>query len=362
MGDHGRERHRVLVLGADGFLGRHVARALTAGSGIAEALFSAGRRHPPRHHFPVPGTWVELDLVEDSERAIGRMIERVKPSAVVNCVGAMAGSPAELRRANLLAPSKLVDVLTGGFPARLVHLGSAAEYGPLRWPVAVAETTEARPASEYGATKLAATQLVSQAAEDGRLSATVVRVFNPVGAGASASTLVGRAALTVRDALWTRAKAVELGPLDTWRDFIDARDVARAVLSAAMPSEAARVPSILNVGRGVAVSSRWLVHELARTAHFEGEILERAEPSPRSALVAWQEADITAVRAALDWEPVYSLTEALGEVWSACSGRQLQRWARRALAEPGPSLPPTADLCPSSCHPFSPGQPHHGLH
>ena len=67
-------------------------------------------------------------------------------------------------------------------PARLVHLGSAAEYGrgPGRAPVR--EDEPARPVGPYGVTKLAGTRLVELARTAG-LPAVVLRVFNPVGPG-----------------------------------------------------------------------------------------------------------------------------------------------------------------------------------
>nr|WP_322975329.1 NAD-dependent epimerase/dehydratase family protein [Actinacidiphila bryophytorum] len=64
--------------------------------------------------------------------------------------------------------------------ARLVQLGSAAEYGPGVPGTALAESAAARPAGVYGATKLAGTLAVAGSG----LDAVVLRVFNPVGAGA----------------------------------------------------------------------------------------------------------------------------------------------------------------------------------
>ena len=305
------QRLRFLVLGANGFLGGHVARLIE--SGFGEGIFVARRRPHPT----APGEWEEFDVVQESERALGRLLERHRPDAVVNCVGATTGSPGELKRVNLLATSRLVSALAQGSGTHLVQLGSAAEYGPSETLAPVHETTRARPASDYGATKLAATELVAEAVGNGQISATVLRVFNPIGAGAPGWSLVGHAVLALREASRSGAPSVVLGRLDSSRDFIDARDVARAVLAAASRrGRSAEVPVILNVGRGIPVSTRWIVRRLARIAHFEGEIIEHDESSRRSDLVVSQWADTTAARVSLGWVPRYLLSEALVEAWT----------------------------------------------
>ena len=117
-----------------------------------------------------------------------------------------------------------------------MHLGSAAEYGPGEPGTAVAESAPPRPASAYGATKLAGTRLVELGRAAG-LDAVVLRVFNPVGPGAPDGILPGRLVSEFRRAL-ADGSEVQLGPLDAVRDFVDARDVADAVIAAALAGRA----------------------------------------------------------------------------------------------------------------------------
>ena len=174
---------------------------------------------------------------------------------------------------------------------------------------------------DYAATKLAGTELVREAAESGRVSATVLRVFNPLGAGAPAGSLVGRAVASFRQAHATGARQVTLGALDSARDYIDVRDVARAVLLASRRQYRPGQPVVLNVGRGIAVPSRWLVHRLAAIAGFDGDIAEEAQgSSTRSGTVPWQWADTAAVRDELGWTPRYLLPDSLSQAWSASTG------------------------------------------
>ena len=95
-------------------------------------------------------------------------------------------------------------------PARLVHLGSAAEYGRASRASPVAESAPPRPAGAYGATKLAGTRLVELARTAG-LDAVVLRVFNPVGGGCAGGGLPGRVAVQLRQAM-AGGTDVRLGP------------------------------------------------------------------------------------------------------------------------------------------------------
>jgi nucleoside-diphosphate-sugar epimerase len=258
----------------------------------------------PRHHI--------LDLGTDDPVRIGSILEAAAPEVVVNCAGATAGGSQVLKDANITGPGVLTRamLLVGG-PARLVHLGSAAEYGLTEPGVPVSESAIPRPVGEYGATKLAGTRLVQQAAEAG-LDAVVLRVFNPVGPGAPVESLPGRVMSELRKAL-AHGTEVRLGPLEAVRDFIDARDVAEAIIAAATAPTLAH--PVLNVGSGVGTSARTLVKQLVAVSGYTGEVQEDLPGSTRSPGVLWQEADITAATHDLAWRPRRDLATSLTDWW-----------------------------------------------
>jgi NDP-hexose 4-ketoreductase len=141
----------------------------------------------------------------------------------------------------------------------------------------------------------------------------VLRAFNITGPGSPPSTLLGRTLNQIR----TDGEVV-LGPLGTWRDFVDVRDVARAIADAAGTPKP--LPPIINVGRGEATLSRdavtWLIEASGTGAPMVEEASEHEgyAGSP-AATVVWQRADISAAAAHLGWTPAVTIQRSLRDTW-----------------------------------------------
>jgi NDP-hexose 4-ketoreductase len=299
---------RLPVIGTSGFLGRHVWRQATAAGAAVVTAGRAGLPDSPEHR--------QVDLANDDPAGIAEMIASVAPDAIANCAGATAGGPDVLAPVNVTGTYALVrGMMLACTRARLVHLGSAAEYGRADPGVPVDESVPPRPVAPYGATKLAGTRLVELGRAAG-LDAVVLRVFNPVGAGAPETGLPGRVRAELRRAL-ADGTEVRLGSLDAVRDFVDARDVAAAVLAAAAAPELPH--PVLNIGSGLGVPASTLVKELVTISGYEGIVHEDAEGSARSPEKSWQQADISRAGLDLGWRPCRDLAASLADLWE--SGR-----------------------------------------
>ncbi|MFJ8018628.1 NAD-dependent epimerase/dehydratase [Streptomyces sp. NPDC096339] len=331
---------RVLLIGANGYLGRYVADRLLADPAVQ--LTALGRGDDAD---------VRFDLATGSPGALTRFLDAVHPGVVINCAGATRGGARELTRHNTVAVATICESLRrSGCGARLVQLGCAAEYGPSQPGSSTAEDAVPRPGGPYGVSKLAATELVLGSG----LDAVVLRIFSPVGPGTPAGSPLGRLAEAMRRAMQSGDGELKLSGLGVQRDFVDVRDVARAVHAASLSA----AQGVVNIGTGRAVRLRDAAAVLARVAGYGGALHELDVPhggaqqghpgrpgglaaiaSPRSEATAeqiaasvpqpypypdgcgaWQQADVRTARDRLGWRPRINLEESLADIWmeAAC--------------------------------------------
>ncbi|KAF4405800.1 MULTISPECIES: NAD(P)-dependent oxidoreductase [Streptomyces] len=312
---------RVLLLGANGYIGRHVADRLLADPAVQ--LTALGRGDDAD---------VRFDLASGSPGALTRFLDAVHPGVVVNCAGATRGGARDLTRHNTVAVATVCESLRRSrCGARLVQLGCASEYGPAQTGSSTAEDAVPRPGGPYGVSKLAATELVLGS----DLDAVVLRVFSPVGPGTPAGSPLGRLAEAMRRAMQAGDGELRAGGLGVQRDFVDVRDVARAVHAASLSA----AQGVVNIGTGRAVRLREAAGVLARVAGFGGVVQEvdivsqrggsgpggdhppgpPAHPYP-DGCGSWQQADVRTARDRLGWRPRIGLEESLADIWmeAAC--------------------------------------------
>ncbi|MDT3396966.1 NAD-dependent epimerase/dehydratase family protein [Streptomyces sp. B1866] len=329
---------RVLLLGPGGYLGRYVAEHLIADPSVQ--LTALGRGDDAD---------VRFDLSTGSPGALTRFLNAVHPGVVINCAGATRGDARELTRQNTVAVATICESLRrSGCGARLVQVGCAAEYGPSHPGTSTSESAVPRPGGPYGVSKLAATELVLGSG----LDAIVLRVFSPAGPGTPTASPLGRLADAVRRAMQSGENEVRLSGLGVRRDFVDVRDVARAVHAASLSA----AQGVVNIGSGRAVRLRDAAAVLARVAGFDGTLHETDAPPVRIPLPgggeppagpaaglpaapavapaagppsaypypdgcgAWQQADVRTARDRLGWRPRIGLEESLADIWmeAAC--------------------------------------------
>ncbi|OEV09284.1 NAD-dependent epimerase/dehydratase family protein [Streptomyces nanshensis] len=290
---------RVLLLGASGYLGTSIADRLLADPGVH--LFTLGRGEDAN---------VRFDLAADSPGALVRFLDAVDPGVVINCAGTPHGTAADLIRGNVVATATVCESLRRSHcQARLVHIGCAAEYGPSHVGSPLAEDSVPIPWGPYGLSKLAATQLVLASG----LNAIVLRVFSPVGPYGPASSPLRQLAHDMFRAVARGDSELRVPGLDEQCDFVDVRDVARAVHSASL----ATVQGVVNIGSGTAVRLHDAATILAQLAGYEGKLLgpEPATTGRSNGDRRQQQADIHAADNRLGWRPRIGLEESLGDLW-----------------------------------------------
>jgi nucleoside-diphosphate-sugar epimerase len=300
---------RVLLLGADGFLGRHVAERLLADPAVQ--LTALGRSDDAD---------VRFDLSSGAPGVLARFLDAVHPGVVINCAGSTRGNARDLTRQNIVAVATVCEAMRrSSIGGRLVQVGCGSEYGPSPTGASTGEDAVPRPGGPYGVSKLAATELVLGSG----LDAVVLRVFSAVGPGTPTGAPLGRVAEALRRAMQNGDGELKLAGLAVQRDFIDVRDVARAVHAASLSA----AQGVVNIASGRAVRMRDMAAALAHVAGFDGVLHELDDPHPGpvqppypDGCGLWQQADVRTARDRLGWRPRIGLEESLADVWmeAAC--------------------------------------------
>ncbi len=307
-----------MVLGGTGFVGRHIADALTR-AGWAVTVVSRQAAGPDA---------IAMDLTTSSPEAVAAALDGLAARVVVNAAGCYWGLAEDDMRTSFVT---LTERVLAALPRtacrpRLIQLGTVMEYAPTPPGVRLTETAPIGPTGGYGRTKLAATEAVLAALNAGEaaaIDAVVLRITNSVGPGAHPSSLLGKVAYALLDARGTgRPAVIELAPLRAQRDYLDVRDLGDAVAAAAAAPKARG--RVVNIGTGRAVPVRDLVNGLVEVSGITAHIIEREPPSgsPVSpgATAEWLEVDPGTARRLLGWTATRTLKGALSDFWSDLAG------------------------------------------
>lgn len=305
---------KVLVTGANGFVGGWVIRALLeAGHEVIGAAGPAAQPGVLSREESQRVTWAVLDLERaDSVRAVAALeVEAVIHLAAVASVAFSLSEPLITWRVNVLGTMALLEALAGrrrtaGADPMVLLVSTAEAYGP--GPTAPRrETDPLRPVSPYAASKAAAELGAFEVWRRTGLRVVVARPFPHTGPGQASRYAVPGFLERIRLAQRTRAPVVKTGNLEPVRDLLDVRDVAAAylaLLTAGAPGEC------YNVATGHGLSLEEIFHRIADWVGY-AVIPERDPALARGMDIPHLVGDPGKLRAATGWSPRFTLDQTL---------------------------------------------------
>ena len=259
---------RVLVTGADGFIGSHLVEALVrAGCPVRAFVF-----------YNAFNSWGWLDraaadvaggfeVVAGDLRDPHAVRRAMEGCHLVLHLGALIAipysyhSPDSYVDTNVKGTLNVVQAARDLGVARVVHTSTSEVYGSARF-VPITEDHPLQGQSPYAASKIGADQIALSFHRSFDTPVTVLRPFNTYGPRQSARAVIP----TVITQIAAGHGRLKLGNLQPTRDFSFVADTARGFMAAAECDDA--VGQVVNIGSGFEIS-------IGRTARLIAEIMDR---------------------------------------------------------------------------------------
>jgi nucleoside-diphosphate-sugar epimerase len=310
----------VLVLGATGFIGRWVVRALAGcRAEIAVAVRDEDRAHSYLQADRVSARVWPVDLSQ--RRVATELVRGIRPAIVFNLAG--YGVDRAERDPNIMKTinTSLVEELcgqlagesTGWHGVRLVHVGSALEYGAIRGPLH--EGSAANPTTAYGRTKLDSTRFIERAGSTMRVQAVTARLFTVYGPGEHPGRLLPSLIETAR----TGAR-LPLSAGRQRRDFTYVEDIAESLLR--LGATPAAAGTVVNVATGRLTSVREFVETAARILPIDRNALAFGELPTRADEMWHDDVDVTRMRNVTSWVPSTTIADGIRRSWEWDNARR----------------------------------------
>jgi GDP-4-dehydro-6-deoxy-D-mannose reductase len=305
---------RALITGLEGFVGRHLARHLTA---LGREVWGTTEKSRPAADWPADLPVHTNRCNVDSASDVDTVLSIVKPDEVYHLAGLTHtpeswDEPERALRTNTVGTLNVLDAVRAHVPRCRVLLVSTGDvYGHHVADRGAREDDPTFPSSPYAISKLAADQLGRAYAVHFGLHVLRARPFSHTGPGQRPPFVFPRFARGIaRAEAGLEPKILTAGNLSIQRDVSDVRDVVRAY---ALIVEKGEPGACYNVGRGETVVLDAAVRTLIGMASVPIEL--RVDP----ALVRPNEprayrCDTSALRARTGWEPSIPFEQTMADL------------------------------------------------
>lgn len=294
---------KILVTGADGFIGSHVV----------ETLVKSG--HDVRA-FVLYNSFNSWGWLDESDISIRESIDvfagdirdphgvdkAVENQEVVLNLAALIAipysyhSPDTYIDTNIKGTLNVLQAARRHGVKRVVQTSTSEVYGTAQY-IPIDEVHPLHPQSPYAATKVGADQLALSFHASFDLPVGILRPFNTYGPRQSARAVIP----TIISQLANKSK-VKLGSLSPTRDFSFVQDTANGFLAAAQSD--AIVGKTINLGSGFEISIKETAETIAKLMNTKLELVDDEQRiRPENSEVERLHASIEKAKTLLGWQP-----------------------------------------------------------
>lgn len=306
---------KILITGAGGFVGTHLVRELLKNknaeifASVYKATSDIDNLLASDHIFA--GDLTDMGYVQN-------LIQVVKPDVVyhlaaLSIVGSSFENALKIMNGNTTISYNLLESIRINSPnSRVIAICSANQYGAVENSShPIDESTPLRPLNPYAISKATQEMLALQYHLVYGLDIVILRPFNHTGPGQTTDFVIPKLAAQFAQIEKKQIPPIiEVGNLDTIRDFTDVRDMVRAYTMATiscLPGE------IYNIGSGTGHTIRQVIDILEDLTHTSVE-LKTNDVLVRKADVPSLIADYSKFKEATAYIPSISLEKTISDI------------------------------------------------
>jgi NAD dependent epimerase/dehydratase len=305
---------KVLITGADGFIGSHLTERMVALGADVHALVL----------YNSFNSWGWLDTIDPAMksamtvhagdvrdegflRTISKGMHTVFHLAALIAIPYSYHAPSSYVQTNVVGTLNVLQAAREAGVERLVHTSTSETYGTALY-VPIDEKHPLQGQSPYSASKIGADMLAESFHRSFGLPVATIRPFNTYGPRQSARAVIP----TVIVQALSGGSTIHLGSLRPLRDMNFVKDTVEGFVKIAESD--ACIGKVTNVGSGREVSIGDLAHTILRLCGSKAEIVSEAERvRPENSEVERLQCDATLARLRAGWTPAYTLEQGLAE-------------------------------------------------
>ena len=297
---------KVLITGADGFIGSHLAERLVLNNYEVKAMVQ----------YNSFGTWGWLDSSSDKIKAnleivpgdirdphmvrdVSKGIDCIFNLAALIAIPYSYTAPHQYLETNVLGTCNILQAALENDVQQTIQTSTSEVYGTAEF-VPITEEHRLNAQSPYAASKVASDQLALSFFNSYDLPVGIIRPFNTYGPRQSARAVIPSIIIQLLE-----KNKISLGDLTPTRDFNYVSDTVEGFI-AAMNSDKS-IGEVINIGSNFEVSIQETAQTIADIINTEIEIdLDEERVRPKNSEVERLFSSNDKAKKLLGWDPIYA--------------------------------------------------------